>query len=124
MYELFISWKKVLSSGKRIVLYQSHLVTIKFAFKQISQLQFILYFLHFSGQRMLEEFETHLDEEETRQSEASERLEKSSQLLVRLKAGVEHLSDKLQHLKAVSPLPRVIVVQLSGALANFLVLHT
>ncbi|XP_013412590.1 coiled-coil domain-containing protein 151 [Lingula anatina] len=53
-----------------------------------------------SGQRLLEEFETHLAEEERRKEEAGERLDKASKILVSVKAGVEHLSDKLTHLKA------------------------
>ncbi|XP_070532404.1 outer dynein arm-docking complex subunit 3-like [Ptychodera flava] len=53
-----------------------------------------------SGQRMLEEFQAHLDKEEDRRDEAFDKLDRSSKLLVSVKSGVEHLSDKLQHLKA------------------------
>ncbi|NP_001171771.1 coiled-coil domain containing 151-like [Saccoglossus kowalevskii] len=53
-----------------------------------------------SGQRMLEDFQSHLDAEETRRDEAFNKLDGSSKLLVNVKSGVEHLSDKLQHLKA------------------------
>ncbi|XP_074655355.1 outer dynein arm-docking complex subunit 3-like isoform X2 [Tubulanus polymorphus] len=53
-----------------------------------------------SGQRMLEEMEDHLSEEDRRKDQAAYRLDKSSQLLVKVKSGVEHLADKLQHLKA------------------------
>nr|CAB3228204.1 IC4 DC2-related axonemal dynein intermediate chain 4 [Phallusia mammillata] len=52
-----------------------------------------------SGQKMLEEFEQHLKEQEVRRDEASEKLERASHVLVSVKAGVEHLADKLQHLK-------------------------
>lgn len=55
-----------------------------------------------SGQRLLEEFETHLKEEEQRQDTACNRLEKSSKILTNIKSGVEHLSEKLKHLKAAS----------------------
>jgi len=54
-----------------------------------------------SGQRMLEEFQQHLRQEEQRRDEAAERLERASHVLVSVKAGVEHLADKLQHLKVV-----------------------
>ncbi|XP_078489128.1 DC2-related axonemal dynein intermediate chain 4 [Ciona intestinalis] len=52
-----------------------------------------------SGQRMLEEFEQHLQEQEQRRDEAADKLERASHVLVSVKAGVEHLADKLQHLK-------------------------
>lgn len=52
---------------------------------------------------MLEEFEQHLKEEEQRRDDASEKLERSSNILVSVKAGVEHLADKLHHLKTVNP---------------------
>ena len=56
----------------------------------------------FSGQRVLEEFEQNLKEEEQRRDEASDKLERASNVLVGVKAGVEHLADKLLHLKIVS----------------------
>ena len=52
---------------------------------------------------MLEEFQTHLKTEEDRRDEAKDKLDKASKILVNVKAGVEHLADKLQHLKAVRP---------------------
>lgn len=55
-----------------------------------------------SGQRHLEEFETHLSSEEQRRDEAQNRLKKSSDILVDVKSGVEHLSEKLKPLKAPS----------------------
>ena len=55
-----------------------------------------------SGQRTLEEFEQHLQSQEQRRDESSEKLERASHVLVSVKAGVEHLADKLQHLKIVS----------------------
>ena len=58
----------------------------------------------FSGQRMLEEFQTHLDEETARKDEAEEQLEGSSKILLKVRSGIEHLSEKLKHLKAVSTL--------------------
>ncbi|GFS08612.1 coiled-coil domain-containing protein 151-like [Elysia marginata] len=53
-----------------------------------------------SGQTMLEEFEAHLSKEETRRDSADEQLQHGSRILVQVKAGVEHLADKLHHLKA------------------------
>jgi len=54
-----------------------------------------------SGQRMLEEFEQHLKEQEQRRDDAADKLERASHVLVSVKAGVEHLADKLQHLKTM-----------------------
>ena len=51
---------------------------------------------------MLEDFQNHLDKEEGRRDTAEEQLHKASKNLVYVKAGVEHLADKLYHLKAVS----------------------
>lgn len=56
----------------------------------------------FSGQRMLEEFQAHLKTEATRREEGKGKTDKTSKILVNVKAGVEHLADKLQHIKAVS----------------------
>ncbi|KAL4219631.1 hypothetical protein ACF0H5_022203 [Mactra antiquata] len=52
------------------------------------------------GERMLEEFQSHLEKEEDRRDEAEDELHKASKNLVSVKAGVEHLADKLYHLKA------------------------
>ncbi len=57
--------------------------------------------MYFSGQRLLEEFQTHLAEEERRRDDTREKLDRSSKILTDVKAGVEHLSEKLKHLKAV-----------------------
>lgn len=51
---------------------------------------------------MLEEFQAHLETEEERRDVAEDQLHKASKNLVSVKAGVEHLADKLYHLKAVS----------------------
>lgn len=53
-----------------------------------------------SGQRMLEEFQAHLKLEETRRDEGQGKTDRASKILVNVKAGVEHLADKLQHIKA------------------------
>lgn len=53
-----------------------------------------------SGERMLEEFQNHLQKEEDRRSHAEDNLNRNSNIMVSVKAGVEHLSDKLHHLKA------------------------
>jgi len=52
-----------------------------------------------SGQRTLEEFQTHLEEQKKLKDDSNKKLERASQVLVNVKAGVEHLADKLQHLK-------------------------
>lgn len=53
-----------------------------------------------SGQRMLEDFQAKLAEEEKRCEESKKRQDRSSRILVDVKAGIEHLADKLQYLKA------------------------
>ncbi|XP_064616243.1 outer dynein arm-docking complex subunit 3-like [Liolophura sinensis] len=53
-----------------------------------------------SGQRALEDFEVHLSKEEERRDQADFKLRRASKVLVSVKAGVEHLAEKLQHLKA------------------------
>jgi len=53
-----------------------------------------------SGQRLLEEYEDKLKASEQKCKEAKLRQETTSRILVNIKAGVEHLSDKLQYLKA------------------------
>jgi len=55
-----------------------------------------------SGQRMLEDFEGHLDDAKKRCAESEVKADRSSRLLAQVKSGVEHLSEKLQHIKAVS----------------------
>jgi len=52
-----------------------------------------------SGQRMLEEYQDKLKEIETKVKSTKQRQEHTSRILVNAKAGVEHLADKLQHLK-------------------------
>lgn len=51
---------------------------------------------------MLEEFQQRLDEEIAKCEEAEHRQKHASRTLVNVKSGIEHLADKLQHLKAVS----------------------
>jgi len=53
-----------------------------------------------SGQRLLEEFQDRLKQKEQKHSDVKTRQERVSRILVDAKAGVEHLADKLQHLKA------------------------
>ena len=43
-----------------------------------------------------------MDEKKKERDDSEVRLENASGVLVKVKAGVEHLADKLQHLKAVS----------------------
>ena len=51
---------------------------------------------------MLEEFESHLDEAKTTCKDSKEKADRASKLLAQVKNGVDHLSEKLQHIKAVS----------------------
>jgi hypothetical protein len=53
-----------------------------------------------SGQRLLEEYEEHVAEEEQRKNDAQAKLEKASKILVDVKSGVEHLTEKLKVLKS------------------------
>ena len=58
---------------------------------------------HFcSGQKMLEDFQGHLDKEANRRDDLSDKLNRQSHILFDVKSGVSHLADKLSHLKAVS----------------------
>ena len=79
-----------------------------------------------SGQRMLEEFQTHLDTAKNksvvalmtpshlhtftpshppRSAESEDRADRASRLLAQVKNGVDHLHEKLQHIKAVRVSP-------------------
>ena len=60
---------------------------------------------------MLEEFQAHLKTEEDHRNESSDKLDKCSKILVQVKAGVAHLADKLQHIKAVSIGPCWLTLQ-------------
>lgn len=51
---------------------------------------------------MLEEFESHLGDAKQKCSESEEKANRTSKLLAKVKNGVEHLSEKLQHIKAVN----------------------
>lgn len=55
-----------------------------------------------SGQRLLEEFEENCREEEKRLAEAQERYKRASTILVHIRSGVEHLSEKLKAQKVPS----------------------
>uniref|UniRef100_A0A0L8I7S3 Uncharacterized protein n=2 Tax=Octopus bimaculoides TaxID=37653 RepID=A0A0L8I7S3_OCTBM len=48
---------------------------------------------------MLEEFQEKLQEEETSRSEIENKLEKMSKILLQVKSGIDHLADRLSHLK-------------------------
>lgn len=50
---------------------------------------------------MLEEFESHLTDAKQKCSESEEKANRTSKLLAKVKNGVEHLSEKLQHMKTV-----------------------
>jgi len=53
-----------------------------------------------SGQQLLEEYETHVVDEENRKDDAQSKLERASKLLIDVKSGVEHLTEKLKVLKS------------------------
>lgn len=53
------------------------------------------------SQRTVEEFEAHLKDAEATYSEAKQKYERVLKILLNAKAGVQHLSDKLDILKAV-----------------------
>ena len=55
----------------------------------------------YSGQRMLEECEIHVAEEEKRMENSKERLERSSRVLTDAKSGIDHLAKKLFAIKTV-----------------------
>lgn len=52
-----------------------------------------------SGQKMLEDFQEELRKEKQNRNEVEEKLDKLSKVLLQVKAGVDHLADKLSHLK-------------------------
>lgn len=54
---------------------------------------------------MLEDCKRHLQAEQGRRDAAKERLDWLSRTLNTVRAGVEHLSDKLQHIKLVQRRP-------------------
>lgn len=59
----------------------------------------------YSGQQMLEDCKRHLQAEQGRRDAAKERLDWLTRTLNTVRAGVEHLSDKLQHIKLVQRRP-------------------
>ncbi len=55
----------------------------------------------FSGQRMLEEFQGHLDDAKRKCAESESKTKSANKLLGQVNNGVEHLTEKMQHIKAV-----------------------
>jgi len=55
-----------------------------------------------SNQRMLTEFENHLTESETRKGTGESKLKAATQMLVKVKTGIDHLHDKLATLQPVT----------------------
>lgn len=51
---------------------------------------------------MLEEFQGHLEEARKAAKQSEESSDRASRLLAQVKNGVEHLTEKLEHIKAVS----------------------
>lgn len=54
---------------------------------------------NFSGQRIVEQYQKQLSDENERRESAQRDLKRSSDVLIQCKAGVEHLSEKLAHIK-------------------------
>lgn len=52
---------------------------------------------------MLEDFQQHLADEDKRRDDLLDKLKRQSHILFDVKSGVEHLAEKVSHLKAVSP---------------------
>lgn len=53
------------------------------------------------GQRILTEAQDNLNESEKRRDENLTKMEKTMKKMIEVKSGIEHLADKLHHLKAV-----------------------
>ena len=54
-----------------------------------------------SGQCMLEEFQGHLDDAKRKCAESESKTKSANKLLGQVNNGVEHLTEKMQHIKAV-----------------------
>ncbi len=54
-----------------------------------------------SGQRVLDEAQEKLNEGEKRRDDAAAKMEKTMKKMIEVKSGIEHLADKLHHLKGV-----------------------
>ncbi len=57
--------------------------------------------IYFSGQRILDEAQEKLIESEKRRDDDSTKMEKTMKKMIEVKSGIEHLADKLHHLKGV-----------------------
>ncbi len=55
----------------------------------------------YSGQRMLAEAQEKFNESEKRRDENATKMEKTMKKMIEVKSGIEHLADKLHHLKGV-----------------------
>ena len=78
------------------------MVLLKIELNEILPLLVVLFFHFGSGQKMLEDFQEDLRKEKQNRDEIEEKLDKLSKVLLQVKAGVDHLADKLSHLKTVS----------------------
>jgi len=65
-----------------------------------------------SGERLLEEYESHVEAEENRKEESQSQLEKTSKTLLDVKSGIEHLTEKLKVLKTVNVTVTVLTLTL------------
>ncbi|CAF0939573.1 unnamed protein product [Adineta ricciae] len=63
-----------------------------------------------SGQRILEQAQEKLDESEKRRDDNAIKMEKTMKKMVEVKSGIEHLADKLHHLKGTkSQVPTTVI---------------
>jgi hypothetical protein len=58
-------------------------------------------FFYHSGQRILDQAQEKLDESEKRRDDNLIKMEKTMKKMIDVKSGIEHLADKLHHLKGV-----------------------
>ena len=55
----------------------------------------------YSGERILEQAQEKLEESTKRRDDNAAKMEKTMKKMIEVKSGIEHLADKLHHLKAV-----------------------
>lgn len=79
----------------------------------------VILFVFNSGRQMLEEHEQHLQTQQQRCDMAKERLDWLVKILSTVRAGVEHLADKLQHITLVNTTSAIMTRFFSPVLSNF-----
>jgi hypothetical protein len=66
-----------------------------------------------SGQRILDEAQESLNESEKRRDESLMKMEKTMKKMIEVKSGIEHLADKLHHLKGVCSRKMILLFPLN-----------